>query len=115
VATDTVANLTTNMRGVETIELEVMGASESEVRERLERIAGIAKIVAGAAEGGRAHLTIEAAKDQNVRPEIARAGIGSNWQLHELHGVSLSLEDIFLELTGSNGTPEPTQEERGVA
>jgi ABC-2 type transport system ATP-binding protein len=115
VATDTVANLTTNMRGVETIELEVVGASESELQERLERIAGVAKIVAGAAESGRARLTIEAAKDQNVRPEIARAVIGSNWQLHELHGVSLSLEDIFLELTAANGSPEAAPSERGAA
>ena len=30
---------------------------------------------------------------------LARAIIGSGWELNELHGVSLSLENIFLELT----------------
>ncbi len=115
VATDTVANLTTNMRGVETIELEVTGASAPDVQERLERIAGISRIALAGSEDGLARLTIEAAKDQNVRPEIARAVIGSGWQLQELHGVSLSLEDIFLELTAGNASQETAQQERGAA
>jgi ABC-2 type transport system ATP-binding protein len=96
VATDTVTNLTTNLRGAETIEIEVLGGDEGTVRERLERIAGITKIMGR--DGGR--FTIEAAKEQRVRPEIARAVINSGWELNELHSVSLSLEDIFLELTG---------------
>ena len=99
VATDTVANLTTNLRGAETIALEVAGGDESSVRERLDRIGGIVRITALPADAGRARFTIEAEKDKNVRPEIARAIIGSGWELNELHGVSMSLENIFLELT----------------
>ncbi|MEI9812347.1 MAG: ATP-binding cassette domain-containing protein [Acidobacteriota bacterium] len=101
VATDTVANLTTNLRGVETVQLEVLGATESELRERLERIPGVSKVTSAAGQAGSVRLTVEAAKDQGVRPEIASAVIGSHWKLNELHGVSLSLEDIFLELTGN--------------
>ncbi|MFM2124614.1 MAG: hypothetical protein RL328_1065 [Acidobacteriota bacterium] len=99
VATDTVANLTTNRRGAETIALDVAGADESSVRERLDRIGGILKVTALPTDAGHARFTIEAEKDKNVRPEIARAIIGSGWELNELHGVSLSLENIFLELT----------------
>ena len=65
----------------------------------LDRIGGIQKITAQHSDAGRARFTIEAEKDKNVRPEIARAIIGSGWELNELHGVSLSLENIFLELT----------------
>jgi ABC-2 type transport system ATP-binding protein len=101
VATDTVANLTTNLRGAETIALEVGGADEASVRERLERIPGVQTITSEAP--GR--YRIEAEKDKGVRPEIARAVIASGWELQELHGVSLRLEDIFLELTGGK---EPT-------
>ena len=36
-----------------------------------------------------------------MRPELARAVIESGWQLNELHGMGLSLEEIFLELTAS--------------
>lgn len=95
VATDTVANLTTNLRGAETIQIQILGADEAAVRERLDRIAGIQKVEA-AADG---RFTIEAEKEKRVRPEIAKAVIGSGWELIELHGVSMSLEDIFLELT----------------
>lgn len=97
VATDTVANLTTNLRGAETIEIEVLGGDEATIRERLERIAGVTTVTAG--ENGR--YTVEAGKESRVRPEIARAVINSGWELNELHTVSMSLEDIFLELTGS--------------
>ena len=34
-----------------------------------------------------------------MRPELARAVIEAGWQLNELHGMGLSLEEIFLELT----------------
>jgi ABC-2 type transport system ATP-binding protein len=99
VATDTVANLTTNLRGAETIALEVIGGDEASIRERLDRIAGIQKVTPVHSEAGRVRFTIDADKDKNVRPEIARAIIGSGWELNELHGVSMSLENIFLELT----------------
>jgi len=101
VATDTVTNLTTNLRGVETIEIEVLGSDEGSIRERLERIAGVTKVAAE----GNGRFAIEAGKEQRVRPEIARAVINSGWELNELRSVSMSLEDIFLELTGGN---EPT-------
>ena len=44
-----------------------------------------------------------------MRPELARAVIESGWRLNELHGMGLSLEEIFLELTASNyeENPEP--------
>ncbi len=96
VATDTVANLTTNLRGAETVAIEVIGGDEATIRERLEKISGVTKVAAE----GNGRFMIEAGKEQRVRPEIARAIVGSGWELNELHGVSLSLEDIFLELTG---------------
>jgi ABC-2 type transport system ATP-binding protein len=109
VATDTVANLTTNLRGVETIQIQVLGADEASIRDRLDRIGGIQKVEA-AAEG---RFTIEAEKEKRVRPEIAKAIIGSGWDLNELHGVSMSLEDIFLELTSGKDptTAEPANSE----
>ena len=78
--------------------LDRADAAKSDI-ERLDRIGGIQKITAQHSDAGRARFTIEAEKDKNVRPEIARAIIGSGWELNELHGVSLSLENIFLELT----------------
>jgi ABC-2 type transport system ATP-binding protein len=98
VATDTVANLTTNLRGAETIALEVGGADEASIRERLDRIGGILNVTTVPSDAGHVRFTIDADKEKHVRPEIARAIIGSGWELNELHGVGISLENIFLEL-----------------
>ena len=50
---------------------------------------------------GSAHsiVTIETAQGSDARSEIAAKIIGNSWPLFEFRGVSLSLEDIFLELT----------------
>ncbi|MEP6962903.1 MAG: ABC transporter ATP-binding protein, partial [Acidobacteriota bacterium] len=100
VATDTVENLTRGLRGVESVSLEVMGAGESAVRERLERVAGVNKVTLKEPFDGGVRFTIEGDKARNVRPELARAIVESGWQLNELHSMSMSLEEIFLELTG---------------
>jgi ABC-2 type transport system ATP-binding protein len=44
---------------------------------------------------------VESQQGQHVRPELARAVIEAGWNLNELHAVGLSLEEIFLELTGA--------------
>lgn len=106
VATDTVANLTTNVRGGESVAIEVIGGDEGTIRERLERIAGVMKVTTE----GSGRFVIEAGKEQRVRPEIARAVIASGWELNELRGVSMSLEDIFLELTGGREEAESATE-----
>ena len=36
-----------------------------------------------------------------MRPQLARTIVESGWNLNELHAVGLSLEEIFLELTGA--------------
>jgi len=43
--------------------------------------------------------TIEAAEGKDIRSAIAAKIVEKGWPLYELKGVSLSLEDIFLELT----------------
>jgi ABC-2 type transport system ATP-binding protein len=50
---------------------------------------------------GHTHVTatIEVASGRDIRNQIAGAIVQRGWALYELRGVSLSLEDIFLELT----------------
>lgn len=106
VATDSVANLTSRLRGAETVAVEVFGRngavmSSSEVQERLERVSGVDRVVARDGRNGMLAFTVESQKGQHVRPELARAIIDAGWDLNELHAVGLSLEEIFLELTGA--------------
>jgi len=106
VATDTVANLTSRLRGAETVALEVMPRSGAplnpgEVQQRLERVTGVSRVFSKAAHDGVLGFTVESQQGQHVRPELARAVIEAGWNLNELHAVGLSLEEIFLELTGA--------------
>ena len=52
--------------------------------------------------GGGAHeLTLEVSTDRSVRNAVARAVLESGAELWSLRPVSMSLEDIFLQLTTS--------------
>ena len=113
VATDTVQNLTSRLRGAETVAVGYCRATGRRLPNGSERSgeAG-ARWQASAAccpkmqgfERRRAHFTVESQQGQHVRPELARAVIEAGWNLNELHAVGLSLEEIFLELTASSAT-----------
>ena len=108
VATDTMENLSSRLHGAETVAVEVLpcdGTSSPEwirsVQEKLERVAGVSRVVPKDTKDARARFTVESQTGSHVRPELARVVIESGWQLNELHGMGLSLEEIFLELTAS--------------
>ena len=48
---------------------------------------------------GRATFEVHAEKGNDVRAELARAIVESQWKLFELKTSGMSLEDIFLKLT----------------
>jgi ABC-2 type transport system ATP-binding protein len=106
VATDTVQNLTSRLRGAETVAIEVTGRngaglSTPDVLERLERVAGVSRVLERDSRDGNLTLMVESEQGQHIRPELARAVVEAGWNLNELHAVGLSLEEIFLELTGA--------------
>jgi ABC-2 type transport system ATP-binding protein len=119
VATDTMENLSSRLHGAETVAVEVLardGTSSPEwvrsVQEKLEKVAGVSRVIAKDTKDSRARFTVESQQGSHVRPELARAVIEAGWQLNELHGMGLSLEEIFLELTASSyeEKSEPTSE-----
>src|SRR5271168_4903006 len=105
VATDTVENLTSRLRGAETVSVEVMPRNgeiaPGEVLERLERVIGVSRVIPKEHRDGKLHFIVESQEGQHVRPELARAVVDAGWNLNELHAVGLSLEEIFLQLTAS--------------
>jgi hypothetical protein len=44
---------------------------------------------------------IETQKDHFVRGDLARAIVEAGWDLNEMRSASVSLEEIFLQLTGT--------------
>jgi ABC-2 type transport system ATP-binding protein len=111
VATDTMENLSSRLHGAETVAVEVLpkdGSASPEwvrsVHEKLEKVAGVSRVLAKEAKDAkdaRARFTVESQTGSHVRPDLARTVIEAGWQLNELHGMGLSLEEIFLELTAT--------------
>jgi ABC-2 type transport system ATP-binding protein len=110
VATDTVENLTSRMRGAESVavELTASGTNPAQVQQRLEQVPGVSRVVARDPHDGRLRFEVEGLQGRQVRPDLARAVVESGWSLHELHALAFSLEEIFLQLTSSDA-PAPVQ------
>ena len=44
---------------------------------------------------------MESLKDRFIRGDLARAVVEAGWNLNELRSAAMSLEEIFLQLTGA--------------
>ena len=98
-AVDTPENLTLQLKGGQKIRVEVQ-APERALQELLGQIPGISRAQVEAVHAnGHVTATVEAAAGKDVRSQIAAGVVQKGWPLYELRGVSLSLEDIFLQLT----------------
>jgi ABC-2 type transport system ATP-binding protein len=111
VATDSVDNLTHRLQGNETVALELEGPSgpldPASVSEKLQQVAGVTRIQIRETRDNRLALEVESAQGRAIRPDLARAVVQAGWNLTELRPVSVSLEDIFLELTAAEKTETP--------
>lgn len=110
VATDSVSNLQQRARSGESVLVEVAGRKGSldhaAVQRKLEQIAGVSRVIAKADGQKRLIFEVEATKDRAVRGDVARAVVEAGWDLNELRPAALSLEEIFLQLTGSEAPAE---------
>lgn len=108
-ATDTVANLTTRLRGSELVAVEVSAREgqtvAGDMQRKLEQVAGVSRVVAKETRNGRARFEVESLQDRHIRPDLARAVVESGWNLHDMHAAGLSLEEIFLQLTSGDQAP----------
>jgi len=110
VATDSVRNLQARARGAESVLVEIAGRDggiePSIVQHKLEQVAGVSRVLCKQQVDSRAVFEVESQKGQLVRGDLARAVVQSGWDLNELRPASMSLEEIFLQLTGSDAAAE---------
>ena len=99
VAVDSVAALHKRGRTSESVAVEVGGATNTEIRQKLEQVPGVARVVSRDAREGLVGFEVEGLENQIVRPELARAIVQSGWNLMEMRSLGGSLEEIFLDLT----------------
>jgi ABC-2 type transport system ATP-binding protein len=104
VATDSVQNLQNRARGAESVLVEVSGRNGSPdfeaVQRRLEQVSGVSRVVAKQRNENRNSFEVESRKGF-VRGDLARAVVESGWDLNELRPAAMSLEEVFLQLTGA--------------
>src|SRR5579863_2917276 len=98
VAEGTPDELTRRLQGFETVLVTAEGPA-GEIRSRLEKIDGVNQVDEQGSADGRATFEVHAAQGKDVRSELARAIVESQWKLFELTTSGMSLEDIFLKLT----------------
>jgi ABC-2 type transport system ATP-binding protein len=120
VATDSVHNLQARARGAESVVLEVEGRNGSldaqTIQHRLETVNGVSRVLLKDSRENRSVFEVESLKDRFIRGDLARAIVESGWNLNELRPSAMSLEEIFLQLTGGEKTdgekiPEPVPAE----
>ena len=104
VATDSVQNLKSRMGGSSAIQVQVSTGGEAgpeTVRQRLEQVPGVSKVLDRETIGELYTFEVENLAGQNPRAEVARTLVQAGWNLYELKSVTFSLEEVFLELTGT--------------
>jgi ABC-2 type transport system ATP-binding protein len=104
VATDSVHNLQNRVRGVEALFIEVAGRNgdldPATIQQRIQQIAGVTQVHLRGKSENRSTFEVESQKGF-LRGDLARAVVESGWDLNELRPAAVSLEEIFLQLTGA--------------
>lgn len=108
VATDSVRNLQARARGAESVLVEVGGRNGGlqvpTVEQKLQQVAGVSRVVLKQEVDSRALFEVESQKGRLVRGDLARAVVEAGWDLNELRPAAMSLEEIFLQLTGGESS-----------
>jgi ABC-2 type transport system ATP-binding protein len=104
VAEDTPENLQARLLGSERVLLRVRGDADG-----LPKVIGKLKGIQDVEPKTEGTLEFQYAPGQDIRPEVARAVVSAGYELLEMRPLGMSLEEIFLELTGN----ESHRKERG--
>jgi ABC-2 type transport system ATP-binding protein len=99
VAEDTTENLQARLIGAERVIIRVRGEAD-ELAKTVKQVKGVQGVETK--EDGSVEFEFASGKD--VRPQVAKQVVDSGYDLIELRTLGMSLEEIFLELTGSETT-----------
>ena len=110
VTTDSVENLQKRARGAESMVIEVAGRNgaldATEVQSQLRQIGGLSQVTLRQVRPTGVTFEIEGQKGF-VRGDLARAVVQAGWDLNELRSSAMSLEEVFLQLTGTQANADP--------
>jgi gliding motility-associated transport system ATP-binding protein len=98
VAVDTPQNLRSQLQGGERISIEVQGPA-SDILSKVKAMPGVLDIRKTDDANGHHTFQVEGELRKDIRNDLARMIVQNGWGLYELHSATMTLEDIFLELT----------------
>jgi ABC-2 type transport system ATP-binding protein len=109
VAIDTPDNLTSRLRGSETmyVQVDAMGADAGGV---LAGLPGVTRVNVSDTRDNVVGLEVESETGRDLRRELAATIVGRGWGLLELRPMRMSLEDVFLKLTTQEKDALPDEE-----
>jgi ABC-2 type transport system ATP-binding protein len=106
IAQDTPEGLIHHASGAQKVSLLVDGPADA-MSDKIQKIDGVFAVqVAEAGAGQPVKITVECKLDRDLRRTLAETIVSSGWGLLELRGISMSLEDVFINLV----TKEDSQE-----
>ena len=100
VADGSTRNLASMAQGEEIIHFTIQGAEKALLNERLEQMQGAKCFECLQEKEGKLRYQIKTRQGEDLCGEIFKLAASNNWLLTELRHEGLSLEDIFLKLTG---------------
>jgi ABC-2 type transport system ATP-binding protein len=110
VADDTIEHLESNVANANRLRLSVRGGTE-EISEALSSIEGILECKQLSEEGGVITVSLTVTKERDLRDDIFFAMAEHKIPVLTMELEELTLENIFLSLTGGEGTVSDETEE----
>ena len=111
VAVDKPENLSVHLRGSEQVRVEVRGPSR-DVAARFRDLNGVRRVERTEVGSGVFSYVLECEPGSDLKEALAKLVVDQGWGLLGLESASMSLEDIFLELTTREGAPAASGEKK---
>jgi ABC-2 type transport system ATP-binding protein len=105
VAIDTPDNLTSRLRGSETMFVQVDAPPTDDVKRALEIVPGVTAVSVADNRGTASSYEVNSEAGRDVRRQLAGVIVTNGWGLLELRPLRMSLEEIFLHLTTDEEIP----------
>jgi ABC-2 type transport system ATP-binding protein len=99
VAIDTPDNLTSRLRGSETMFIQVDAPPTDDIKRALEIVPGVTEVSLAESRGTTSSFEVNSEAGRDVRRQLAAVIVTNGWGLLELRPLRMSLEEIFLHLT----------------
>jgi ABC-2 type transport system ATP-binding protein len=105
VAVDSPDNLTAQLRGAETMYVQV-DAPGADIAGALTGVPGVTRVAAADMRPGSGAFEVASERGRDIRRDLSREIVNRGWGLLELRPMRLSLEEVFLQVTTDESVPE---------